>query len=447
MKNYSEQLAMCDNSEVFHEFLKTIKAYDNGLENYDDKQVDLGKNPDKKQCKEIEDKYEITLDDEEDGNDLIEKANPDNFEVIDSYLSGAGTYKNNAQNHKITIDNVTKKPTMSNIHSKKVAAINNLTNELVVIAEEMDVRGHSDLVSFADDMIVRISETADAVKKNLTAIEKTAWSPRSLRTTSDNTVLVAKWILGLLGAGVLIHSITKRIDNNKAYPIRVACSSFINSIRKYQEKNRETLDAQNNMALGSVVETISTFQSKYYEYADNFSLLYGKIMETISNPDTDTNNSNVDDLYKQLMDLNTQTDQLSVKMQRPLQNALSNIQNVQEDMENNGGNINGERNYWDATRENGEIIYEALFGTDEQLLADNFNKLITSIDADKNRRSKKLDALKNMISTYKHSDNTENSKPNTLNTTSKSNDNPFNTTNANSSNSIMNKYATILKAK
>lgn len=395
MKKYSEQIAMCDNSEVFREFLKITKAYDNGLEDYDDKVKPDNNYKSKSEVKDIEELYGKGVPNEDEtGNELIEKAHKDTVEMINSYLNGAGTVKNDAQNHKITVDVASKTPSMSNIHTKNVCAINDLTKELVIVAQEMDIRGESDLAAFADDMLERISETSDDVKKKLTVKQAQRYSRSGWGTA-------AKWILGLLGAGVLAYNVTKRVDNSKVYPIRIACRSLIKSIIDYKASHKDMLESEEMNSLDSVIKIITDYENQYYTRSDNFKLLYEQIIDTVSGSQND-NEVNLDELYKKLIELNGEVDMLSVKMQRPLQNALSNLQNVQQDMEQDGGKISGARTSWDAFRENSGIISDTLFGSDEQILIDNFNKLVSSIDADKLKRSKRITGLKNMIDTYKN---------------------------------------------
>ena len=78
-RKYNEELAMFDNSEVFHEFIKI--AYDSGLSSYEE--VDVGKEKDSEKAKLIESLYsdEATEDQDKDGDELTETAHKDKVEI------------------------------------------------------------------------------------------------------------------------------------------------------------------------------------------------------------------------------------------------------------------------------------------------------------------------------------------------------------------------------
>jgi hypothetical protein len=416
-RKYNEELAALDNSEVFHEFLKVI-AYDSGLSNYDEDKINVGGLESKETAKDISDLYsnKATEDQDENGSDLIEAAHDkeDSFEVVDTYLDDAGEYKDAKKTHKITLDVAQKEPRLYNTFHKNISAIQDLMNELIVIADEMDIRKHDDIVSFADEILDGINNTGEAVKEKITKQARTGYG----KPTSWPKAIL--YIALIVAGGALLYSNLGRFGSMKTYSIKVACESFTNGVKRYISKNQSELDAESIAILNKITSIVNKFQNDYYNMHSIYKTIYNKIITLTSDEGNDVNQ--IEKTYEDLVAINTKMDHLSASMNQPLQNAMSNLTMIKEEVESTS-KVEGERTKFDPVWENLTSLYQSAYGTEADfVLIENFKKLIASIDSNKAARSKKLNSLKVMVDNYKETKHSSEIYENTSRMTTKESD-------------------------
>jgi hypothetical protein len=104
------------------------------------------------------DVYNMDTGEDKTGKELIERAHPETMRVLDSYIVDGGVCENQTEQQEISIQIANKMP--DNKVSRKTMATTKLLDELIIIAEEMDVRGESDLAIFADNISNNLCKTA-----------------------------------------------------------------------------------------------------------------------------------------------------------------------------------------------------------------------------------------------------------------------------------------------
>ncbi len=372
-RKYNEELAMFDNSEVFHEFIKI--AYDSGLSSYEE--PDIGKEKDNEKAKLIEGLYsdEATEDQDKDGDELVEKAHKDKVEVLNSYLEDAGEYKNSVKTHKITENVATKGPEVNNIWHKNVTAIKNLMDELIVIAEEMEVRKQDDIVSFADNILERIDYTGDMVKEAAVP-SKIPWKG----------ILQFLAVVGAVGGAAYWGF--SHADSGKVYSVNSACKIFIDGLKSYL--SGKNIDKTVMMTLESIGRTVEQFRQKYYTLNGEYQSLISTIRNSEDKAEAKEN-------LQKAKEKNKQIDALVEKALEILRNKAMELEGVKEEMKNKESEATS-RTSSDIVWENVTGYYDAVTVTDEDLLVKNFTTLIASIEADKTNRTNNISRVEKTLS-------------------------------------------------
>lgn len=131
-----------NNSEVLKELLK-IKA--------------------EKENANILDLYGVKCGDDETGEELIDKAHPGKTNFMPSYIENGGddninTIKNQNEQQQRDFEAAMRMPNGS--MSRKLATAQMLSEEIYLIAEEMDLRGEVEISKFADDLLNRLNKYA-----------------------------------------------------------------------------------------------------------------------------------------------------------------------------------------------------------------------------------------------------------------------------------------------
>lgn len=142
-------------SEVFQEF---IRIY--GSDDEKTGQATPSNDPTKAK-KESEDLYGLETKTNESNKPIQEQAYLDKAEVATSYHTNGGVVETPARAQEIDIGIAERNP--NGRISNKAIASKDLIDELIVVAEEMDIRGHHDIAIFAD-------KTAEKVVKKATPL-------------------------------------------------------------------------------------------------------------------------------------------------------------------------------------------------------------------------------------------------------------------------------------
>ena len=140
------------NSQVFEELLRVGE----------DKIFKVVPEGNSRNVKDMKDLYDVSPDDQT-GKELLEKAHPEKGETIESYLTNGGLVENLTKQQETDMIIALKNP--SGRVYKKTMAAKELADELVIIAEEMDVRGQTQLASYADDILFRLEKKSELQKE------------------------------------------------------------------------------------------------------------------------------------------------------------------------------------------------------------------------------------------------------------------------------------------
>ena len=110
--------------------------------------------------KEIIDKnlYDVDTGEDKTGKELIERAHPETAHILDSYRTDADIVENEVEQQEEDILAAERMPN-GTVHRKTTEA-ENLINELVIIADEMDARGEEEVAKFADFLLVNLHKEA-----------------------------------------------------------------------------------------------------------------------------------------------------------------------------------------------------------------------------------------------------------------------------------------------
>jgi len=257
----NEEIAAFDNSEVMANFVKI--AYDSGIISMDKDETEL--TPLEPYDKDtITEKYNVHPGPDKDGRDLIDQAHPDTAKIIDSYLEGGGIVENEQQAQDIDISVADKKPYYNDIHHKNIsAATKDLMYQLVLVADEMDIREQNDIAKFADTMIAGINKSAGVVKKKL---NKKAGSSSIFKNLG-----FLKWLAAAAGIGIATTIAGREIESGEAASVESAVDKFIKNlivIKQGKEKNG-TLELNAN-ELGTLISKLEKAKSKYLLARDAF---------------------------------------------------------------------------------------------------------------------------------------------------------------------------------
>jgi len=352
-KKYNEELAAFDNSEVFHEFAKI--AYDSGLADYDEKSVQVGTNRDAEKEKALKDLYnlEATTDQDKDGEELIEEAHKDKVEVLNSYLQDAGEFKNSIKTHKI-MENVAKKPARlpNDVYHRNISAIKNLMDELIVVAEEMEVRDHPDLVSYADEILEGINSTGEMVKES---------SVTGFRRLSPLKTFLKYLAYGLAAAGVGYFVLSK-FDSNKVFSVEGACNAYITALINYIN-DKQNLDPLVIKHLQDQISDINKFRTEYSKLKREFdrSIFAGDIEKGA---------------------------QISEQINSIIEPVLIYIQEVEVELKNlekemkYKGTIEDPRGSFDTTKEIVQSVFSVVSTSSEEVILRNLSALKRSLEGD-----------------------------------------------------------------
>lgn len=294
---YSSLNLNTDN-EVFDEFIKIA-------ENKIFKVVQEGDDSNVKDMKSL---YDVSKEDKT-GKELIEKAHPEKGETIESYLTDGGLVENQNQQQEIDIAIALKNPN-TKVYKKTMAA-KELADELIIIAEEMDVRGNEDLAAYADGILYRLDKTVlagvgEIAEEALTGVAAKqiakAVAPKAVAGVAGVAGAGAStsWIgsAGLLGAatpwvaaGVGVAAIAGALCLivHFADPINFGVdtnlSSLLTCIDKYKQEQNKDSDMASRV-LESLNETCSGIYKTRESYKKLMDALTSKLKTLTKVPET-----------------------------------------------------------------------------------------------------------------------------------------------------------------
>jgi hypothetical protein len=262
-------------------------AYDNGIVERDEDKKNVG-GGDKgryssETLEELEKKYNVDVTEDKTGRDLVDMAHPEKAEILNSYLKDADVVENANEQQDIMVDVALKGPTINDIHHREVTAITELMDELVVIADEMDVRDQADLSSFADGILHGMVATGEKVNKDVKKklrVEATAASGVARAAPS-----LWKWlgipVAGLLGAAFVMSKWT----SSKAQKIPSAAETTYQTLDTFVASPPEGIDPNDVRIFSNIKTAIQTELTGIDKSLSNYQVAYNNALSTASGGD------------------------------------------------------------------------------------------------------------------------------------------------------------------
>ena len=248
-------------SEVYKEFLR---IYGSEEEKQDEKPKATPSNDLAKAKKESENLFDIETKTNESNKFILEQAHPETVEVAESYHQNGGVVEDLIKVQEIAVDIANRMP--NGRISNKAIASKELIDELIVVAEEMDIRGHNDIAIFADNTAQKIHKKAFA------------WGVVG--------IVAATLIPTLVGAYYGIAHLADPINMN----IRQNIDSLQLAVNEYKESKSQLLT---NSTLADQLDNLIVLLNKFDRYRTNFLEHTSKLAGYLPKP---KNKSEVKDL-------------------------------------------------------------------------------------------------------------------------------------------------------
>ncbi len=248
-------------SEVYKEFLR---IYGSEEEKQDEKPKATPSNDLAKAKKESENLFDIETKTNESNKFILEQAHPETVEVAESYHQNGGVVEDLIKVQEIAVDIANRMP--NGRISNKAIASKELIDELIVVAEEMDIRGHNDIAIFADNTAQKIHKKAFA------------WDVVG--------IVAATLIPTLVGAYYGIAHLADPINMN----IRQNIDSLQLAVNEYKESKSQLLT---NSTLADQLDNLIVLLNKFDRYRTNFLEHTSKLAGYLPKP---KNKSEVKDL-------------------------------------------------------------------------------------------------------------------------------------------------------
>lgn len=181
--------------------------------------------------------YDVWADGDETGKELIEKAHPEKIQIIDTYIENAGVVENSTEQQEVDIEVTNKMP--DNKFSRRTMASNDLRDELIIIADEMTVRGEIELRNFANKL-------SDGLKKKAQVVEL--------------LIPIGIGVAAVLGAYMCMVHATDPVD----FGVDKNLNSVLISISKYRENIQQNDNIEIFLkGLEKLIHNISESREKY----------------------------------------------------------------------------------------------------------------------------------------------------------------------------------------
>ena len=265
----NEEIAAFDNSEVMANFVKI--AYDSGIIEMEEKGGDIDVKGLETADKDVlDEKYNVHPGPDKDGRDLVGRAHPDKVNILDSYLNGGGVVENEQEAQDIDIQVANKKPYFNDRHHREIAvASQELVDQLVLIADEMDIREEHNIAKFADNMIIGINKSSELVKKKLikqAGVGKFLSNPKVLR-----------WIAGIAGIGLAATYLGKEVESGEVVSVEDAVDAFINNLKAFKNEKAQIQSIQ--LDVGKIDTLIAQLENTKQDYILVRSMFIEKYQE------------------------------------------------------------------------------------------------------------------------------------------------------------------------
>jgi hypothetical protein len=346
------------NNEVFEELLRVGE----------DKIFKVVPEGNKRNVKDMKDLYDVSVEDQT-GKELLEKAHPEKGETIESYLTDGGLVENLTKQQETDMTIALKNP--SGRVYKKTMAAKELADELVIIAEEMDIRGQTQLASYADDILFRLEKKSELQKEAVPVLVPLLIAVPSILaaifTTSHAMDPVDFGVDGNIKSLVLAIN-TFKTNNPAGAKMFEYTLTDLNNICGGLLKTREQYKKLISQ-LDSSLKNIAPLPSRKDEIkAENISTLAEspdtkKIVEQI-NKYNDMYNSHMQKIIEAL-----------TTMQAALVENFKNVENMTQ-------TDTGERGFWSDLWGNTVKLYDKSGKSDSQNLLDSLFALIKSLNAE-----------------------------------------------------------------
>jgi len=272
----NERIAVFDNSEVMANFVKI--AYDSGIiemEEDGSDPVDV-KGLETADKDTLDEKYNVHPGPDEDGRDLVDRAHPDKVNILDSYLNGGGVVENGQEAQDIDVQVARKKPYYNDVHHREIAvATTELVNQLVLVADEMDVRDQQDIVSFADSMIVGINKSTKAKKK----INKEAGAESLFKNPK-----VLSWVLKAAGITAAAVFVGREIESDDVLLVDGAIDLFTGNLKAFLQSKSGVLKVQADI-IQNLIANLDEAKTEYLVAFKVFQAQYEDIENAIDKED------------------------------------------------------------------------------------------------------------------------------------------------------------------
>ena len=229
-------LNLNSDNEVLDELIKIAQ----------DNQVKVIKPGNKNNPKDMKDLYDVGITDDKTGKELIESAHPEKTDILKSYTTDGGLIENQTQQQETILSIVNRDP--SNRIYKKTLASKELADELLIIAEEMDVRGNLELASYADSLL-----------QNL---EKKSWIPL--------VVGIGAGVASILGSYYTLAYQTDPVN----FGVDTNLQSLVLAIKGYKDNKPASADVSVDVLseLNVILSGIYNTREQYKKLIDSLSL-------------------------------------------------------------------------------------------------------------------------------------------------------------------------------
>ena len=243
-------LNLNSDNEVLDELIKIAQ----------DNQVKVIKPGNKNNPKDMKDLYDVGITDDKTGKELIESAHPEKTDILKSYTTDGGLIENQTQQQETILSIVNRDP--SNRIYKKTLASKELADELLIIAEEMDVRGNLELSAYADSLLQKVS-----------------WLP-AIPLAGKALMVAVPAILG--GLYALVHE-TDPVN----FGVDMNLQSLVLAIKEYKDSKPASADVSVDVLseLNVILSGIYNTREQYKKLIDSLSLDLKKLAPVPSSTD------------------------------------------------------------------------------------------------------------------------------------------------------------------
>jgi len=332
--------------------------------------------------------YDVEPSEDKTGKELIEKAHPEKetIEVTETYNINTGVVENGNQQQETDIEVALKMP--DNHISRKTMAESNLQEELILIADEMSVRGEKDLEVFARKLNHNLKKKAALPYLAIAGL-----------------IAVPTLISGYLASIHLTDPVDYGVDTN--------LDSLYYAIEDYKQNKIEASGLEDNSNvivlldnLEKTVLTVKKVREEYMKIISSFSNMLQDIPRTKSelqniNPDKVKNTIKDPRSAKVINYMNKYTEKYNdyIKSTIPKLNSLYKyLEKYLNENVNLVSDETGQRSTWTQVWEKTKEFAGYFEKTDEQHLLDALGITINSLRSDIKNREQEVHQIVSTLS-------------------------------------------------